>query len=159
MPIDVINRVNHMGRSQGMSSLIYENDSDDDDDSDNDGDETVHTNTPDNNDDHDSESTGVIDDDHDSENTGVVDGDECTELVTDKEAEGSLTEEQMFKDAEKLGIQQAQDDTTPSRKRVRKQNINPDFVYEALKNSTETNDVMLTQLMSAKKIEIFGDRG
>ena len=36
MPIDVINRVNHMGRSQGMSSLIYENDSDDDDDSDND---------------------------------------------------------------------------------------------------------------------------
>ena len=55
-----------------------------------DGDETVHANMPVNNDDHDSESTGVIDDDHDSENTGVVDGDECTELVTDKEAEGSL---------------------------------------------------------------------
>jgi len=48
----------------------------------------------------------------------------------------------------------------PSRKRVRKQNINPDFVYEALKNSTETNDVMLTQQMSAKKgLKIFGDRG
>ena len=40
-----------------------------------DGDET---------DDHDSESTGVIDGDHDSEKTGVIDGDECTEMVTNK---------------------------------------------------------------------------
>ena len=81
-------------------------------------------------------------------------------MVTNEEAEGSLTEEQMFKDAEELGIQQAQDDMMPSRKRDRKQNINPDFVYEALKNSTETNDVMITQQMSAKKgLKIFGDRG
>jgi len=245
MPTDVINRVNQIGRSQGMkSSLIYsnrqgdeiadtlnemdeitdlndstqgslsteededlsfeyyddDNDSDDDDDSDNDGDETVHTNMPDNNDDHDesSHNNDNISQDNfhlvgpdqynytDSESTGVIEGDECTEVVTNEEAEGSLTEEQMFRDAEELGIQQAQNDTMPSRKLVRKQNINPDFVYQALENSTETNDVVqkslstlpnetflntiashakelmsyLTQQMTAKKgLKIFGDRG
>ena len=215
MPTDVINRVNHMGRSQGMSSIMYQDNSDDDDDSKDDDDSDYNDDSEDDddsdydddnhfdydsdndNDDHDSESTGVnddahdsenIDDAHDSESTGVIDGDEvddkdsestgviddnhdpsntgtidddeCTEMVTNEEAEGSLTEEQMFKDAEELGKQQAQDDMMPSRKRVRKQNINPDFVYEALKNSTETNDVMLTQQMSAKKgLKIFGDRG
>ncbi len=150
-----------------------DNDSDDDDDSDNDGDEIVHTNMPDNNNDHDESlhnNDNVSQDDFylagrdqynytDSNNTGVIEGDECTEMVTNEEAEGSLTEEKIFKDAEELGIQQAQDDTMPSRKRARKQNINPDFVYQALENSTETNDVMLTQHMTAKKLKNFGDRG
>ena len=112
MPTDVINRVNHMGRSQGMSSIMYQDNSDDDDDSKDDDDSDYNDDSEDDddsdydddnhfdydsdndNDDHDSESTGVnddahdsenIDDAHDSESTGVIDGDE----VDDKDSEST----------------------------------------------------------------------
>jgi len=108
------------GSTQGSLSteedvdLSFEYSNDDDD-------ETVHTNVPDNNDDHDEPSHNndnvsqdklhlVWPDQYnyiDSESTGVIEGNECTEVAANEEVEGSPTEEQMFRDAEKLGIQQA----------------------------------------------------
>jgi len=43
----------------------------------------------------------------------------------------------------------------PSRKRIRKQNINPNFVYQALENSNETNDVMQESLLTIPKRNMF----
>jgi len=109
-------------------------------------DETVHTNVPDNNDDHDEPSNNndnvfqnelhLVGPDQynytDSESTGVIEGDECTEVEPTKRSKDHQPKNKCSEMLRNWAYS----------KRIRKQNINPDFVYQALGNSNETNDVM-----------------